>query len=79
MAESSLSTSSETFKQLCWPKLHLNVKPHEIPKLTHSEVAYVQGKWIAELEIDEPDYSFIPTATISPPNYIIGVRRMEIK
>lgn len=83
MAISSLSTSSETFRQLCWPKLHQNVMPHKIEHLDIFRAQYEFGNERALVRIKRNAnwYSegIIPIASIPSPNYIVGIKQIEIK
>jgi hypothetical protein len=71
LANSSLSTSCETFRQLCWPKLHQKVKPHKIPNLqcTHNRTQF------RRLDTNE----IIPIASTPAPHYIDGIGTIELR
>jgi hypothetical protein len=75
VADSSLSTASNAFKQHFWPKLHENVEPHTIERLEyHKDVLKIRHYY--------PDNTFIkeviPIASIPPPDYIVGFKRIDI-
>jgi hypothetical protein len=77
MADSKLSTSCETFKQLCWPKLHGNVKLYKVNSLEFGkERNESTGIYQAKLERNGMEISI---ASISPPNYITGFEEISIK
>ena len=82
MANSSLSTSSWTFKQLCWPKLHGNIKPHNVELLQfRGKVNVESGIYEAKLEeykLGRINNKDIPISCIPPPKYIIGFRGINI-
>jgi hypothetical protein len=88
-----MSTANETFRQLCWPKLHGNVKLYKIPELRISGVHLELGKFRALLHlrtrtvvgadgwtIDEKiSEEIVPIASIPPLDYILGIGQIEIK
>ena len=78
MAISSLSSSSETFRQLCWPKLHLNVKAHKTPRLEIFPIRCEFGNMRALIRLGWGN-EIIPLASIPPPNYITFIDFIEIK
>jgi len=84
LAQSSLSTSSHTFRQYCWPYLHgKKVKPRIVPELEFSRWPDNQGKWQTVLDkyISSPYGRSIeiPIADTNPPDYIIGFERISFK
>jgi hypothetical protein len=85
MASSALSHSCKTFKRLCWPKLHGNVKPHEVNQLRFQdkfddESGNFQSKLLLTHRLCGWDWdeNEIPIASIQPPDYIIGFKGILI-
>jgi hypothetical protein len=80
MADSKLSTSNLAFKQLCWPKLHQNVKPYKVNELyfrgERNEMCIYQAKLGKYRRNSKGN---IPIACIPPPNYITGFDYLQIK
>jgi len=76
MANSSLSTSCETFRQLCWPKLHQKVKPRKIPYLNFIEDRDEQGNLRALLIMNN---RIVPIASIPPLEYILGIGKIDLE
>jgi len=76
MADSSLSTSCETFRQLCWPKLHQKAKPHKITLLKFTRVNDEFGNYHAQLTMDN---RIVPIASIPPLEYILGIGMIDLE
>jgi hypothetical protein len=85
LANSSLSTASEAFHQLCWPKLHGNVKSHKIQSLKIYRARYELGNFRALVHLSTDGDSggggeeIVPIASIPPLDYILGIGMIEIK
>jgi hypothetical protein len=76
LANSALSTSCETFRQLCWPKLHQKVKPRKITLLKFTKVRDEEGNFRAQLNIDN---QIVPFASIPPLEYILGIGIIDLE
>ena len=77
MANSSLSLSCDTFKKLCWPKLHMNVKPHKILPLQIFSARYELG--IVRAVVQNWNDQIMPIPSIQPPEYIVGISKIDLK
>lgn len=77
MANSPLSFSCRLFQQLCWPKLHGDVKPHKIPYLDFFSAQINLGNSQALLRINHKKIT--PIASTPPPEYIVGLNSIKSK
>lgn len=91
MADSSMSTASLTFKWLCWPKLHGNMKPYKVCRLKfwaeRDELGNIHVK-LGHQKIKEGEqdiihdfgnFELLPIASIEPPKYILGFEEIIVK
>ena len=80
MADSKLSTSSWTFKQLCWPKLHGKVEPYKVAYLRFKQGERDESTGIFQSKLEKGSMRIeIPIACVPPPKYIIGFDRIKIR